>query len=72
MYVIPLTYRPDVAALRYRPSVSPALSALLLVVVAWLMVIGAGLLVVRAILAEDLDGEQDESDGQISGHAPSE
>jgi hypothetical protein len=42
------------------------------VVVAWLVVIVGALLVMRAVMSEQLDQEQDQSDDQISGHVPSE
>lgn len=50
------------------PVVASALSAWTLVVVAWLVVIGAAVLVLRAVVSEPLDGEQDESDDEVSGH----
>ena len=42
--------------------VSSALSAFVLVAIVWVLLIGATLLVFRAILAEDLDGEDDQRD----------
>lgn len=50
------------------PVVAAAISAWTLVVVAWLVVIGAAVLVLRAVVSEPLDGEQDESDDEVSGH----
>ena len=47
-----------------------ALPVVALVVVSWLVVIGAALLVLRAVISEPLGDEQDESDDQISGHGP--
>ena len=72
VYVIPLTYRPTVSRPRYGPGVSDWPASLLLVAVAWLLVISAALLVLRAVVAEDLSGEQDHGDDQVSGHVPSE
>ena len=47
------------------------LAAWTLVVVAWILVIGACVLLLRTVCLERLDPEQDESDDQVSGHAPS-
>ena len=43
-----------------------------LVVVVWLVVIGAALLVLRAVISEPLGEQEHESDDQVSGHVPSE
>ena len=48
-----------------------ALPVIALIVVVWLVVIGAALLVLRAVISEPLGDEQDESDDQVSGHDPS-
>ena len=72
VYVIPLTYRPDVTGTLYGHRVSSALASTVLVVVTWLVVIGAALLVLRAVVSEELDREQDQSDDEVSGHVPSE
>ena len=45
-----------------------ALPVIALIVVVWLVVIGAALLVLRAVISEPLGDEKDESDDQISGH----
>lgn len=66
------------AAVRYSdaiqgtPGAHDTIGALTLVVVAWLVVIVGALLVMRAVMSEQLDQEQDQSDDQISGHVPSE
>lgn len=41
------------------------------VALAWLAVIVLALLVLRAVCLDDLDGEQDGSDDEVSGHVPS-
>lgn len=51
--------------------VHSALAAWTLVVVAWLVVCCGALLLLRAVCLESLDPEQDDSDEQVSGHAPS-
>jgi hypothetical protein len=48
--------------------VASALSAWTLVVVAWLLLIACAVLTLRAILSEDLDSEQGDTDDQASGH----
>jgi hypothetical protein len=53
------------------PGMSHDLAAWTLVVVAWILVIGACVLLLRTVCLERLDPEQDESDDQVSGHAPS-
>lgn len=52
-------------------AVSDALGAWTLVVGVWLLLIAGALLMLRAVCLESLDGEQDESDDEVSGHAPS-
>lgn len=50
------------------PVVASALGAWTLVVVAWLLLIVGAVVTLRAILSEDLDGEQDDTDDEASGH----
>lgn len=52
-------------------AVSDALGAWTLVIGVWLLLVAGALLVLRAVCLEPLDGEQDESDDEVSGHAPS-
>lgn len=53
-------------------AVSDVLAAGTLVVGVWLLIVAAALLLLRAVCLEPLDGEQDESDDEVSGHVPSE
>ena len=46
--------------------------AFLLVAGAWLLVVSACLLILRAVISEPLGQKQDESDDEVSGHVPSE
>lgn len=54
------------------PAVSDALAAGTLVVGVWILIVAGALLLLRAVCLESLDGEQDDSDEQVSGHVPSE
>lgn len=58
-------------ASRSLPAVSDALAAGTLVVGVWLLIVAGALLLLRAVCLEPLDGEEDESDNQVSGHVPS-
>ena len=53
------------------PAVSDALAAGTLVVGVWVLIVAAALLLLRTVCLESLDGEQDDSDEQVSGHVPS-
>lgn len=53
------------------PAVSDALAAGTLVVVVWVLIVAGALLLLRTVCLESLDGEQDDSDEQVSGHVPS-
>lgn len=53
------------------PPANDTLGALALVVVAWLLVVCVALLVLRAVVSESLDGEQDQGNDEVSGHVPS-
>ena len=52
-------------------AVSDVLAAGTLVVGVWLLIVAGALLLLRAVCLERLDGEQDDSDDQVSGHVPS-
>lgn len=53
-------------------AVSDVLAAGTLVVGVWLLIVAGALLLLRAVCTEDLSGQQDHSDDQVSGHVPSE
>jgi hypothetical protein len=51
--------------------VSHALAAWTITVVVGVVVFAGLALLLRAVCLESLDGEQDDSDDQVSGHVPS-
>lgn len=54
------------------PAASDALAAGTLVVGVWVLLVAAALLLLRTVCLESLDGEQDDSNDEVSGHVPSE